>query len=59
MLTHHAHMLPSFEAMRASDQHTIRFTQSKMSFNHGWLVQGEAPPAPLFAKFKEVLQTLP
>ena len=59
VLTHHAHMLPSFEAMRASDQHTIRFTQSKMSFNHGWLVQGEAPPAPLFAKFKEVLQTLP
>ena len=26
-----------------------------MGFNHGWLVQGEAPPAPLFAKFKEVL----
>merc|ERR1719335_909034 len=43
--------------MAAVDQHTIRFTQSKMSFNHGWLVQGEAPPAPLFAKFKEVLQT--
>ena len=39
VLTHHAHMLPSFEAMRAADQHTIRFTQSKMSFNHGWLVQ--------------------
>merc|ERR1719453_2587147 len=28
-----------------------------MNFNHGWLVQGEAPPAPLFAKFKEVMRT--
>ena len=26
-----------------------------MSFNHGWLVQGEAPPSPLFAKFKEAM----
>jgi len=57
VLTHHSHMLPSFFGCSAADQHTIRFTQSKMSFNHGWLVQGEAPPAPLFAKFKEVLQT--
>ena len=43
VLTHHAHMLPSFEAMSAADQHTIRFTQSKMSFNHGWLVQAPNP----------------
>ena len=34
----------------------IRFTQSKIGFNHGWLVQGEAPPAALFSKFKGVIQ---
>ena len=55
VLDFHAGNLPSFEAMNADDQRTIRFTQSKMQFNHGWLVQGEAPPAPLFAKFKEVM----
>merc|ERR1719453_2344972 len=43
--------------MTEANQKTIRFTQSKMGFNHGWLVQGEAPPAPLFAKFKEVMQS--
>ena len=57
VLDFNAYLLPSFAAMREHDQKTIRFTQSKMSFNHGWLVQGEAPPAPLFAKFKEVMQS--
>ena len=57
VLDHHPSLLPSFGAAREEDQRTIRFTQSKMGFNHGWLVQGEAPPAPLFAKFKEVVAT--
>ena len=55
VLDFHSELLPSFVAMSQADQRTIRFTQSKMSFNHGWLVQGEAPPSPLFAKFKEVM----
>ena len=49
------HLLPSFEGLTPSNKRSVRFTQSKMQFNHGWLVQGEAPPAPLFAKFKEVM----
>ena len=36
VLDFHSHLLPSFVAMREHDQKTIRFTQSKMSFNHGW-----------------------
>ena len=55
VLDHYGESIPSYIAMSQDDQRTIRFTQSKMGFNHGWLVQGEAPPAPLFAKFKEVL----
>ena len=54
VLDFHASLLPSFAELTVADQHTVRFTQSKMSFNHGWLVQGEAPPSPLFAKFKQV-----
>mmetsp|Transcript_58618 Transcript_58618/g.96766 ORF Transcript_58618/g.96766 Transcript_58618/m.96766 type:complete len:993 (-) Transcript_58618:255-3233(-) len=55
VLTHHADLLPSFAALSAASQNSIRFTQSKMSFNHGWLVQGEAPPSQQFARFKEVM----
>lgn len=54
LLTFHAHVLPSFREMSKADQRTIRFTQAKMAFNHGWLVQGEAPPGPLFSTFKSV-----
>ena len=27
----------------------------KLGFNHGWLVQAEAPPGPLFSQFKRTL----
>ena len=55
VLDHCPEVLPSCAAQSEDDQRTIRFTQSKMGFNHGWLVQGEAPPSPLFAKFKSVM----
>ena len=57
VLDYYSAHLPSFEILSSHDQRTVRFTQSKMGFNHGWLVQGEAPPSPLFAKFKEVMLT--
>jgi len=57
VLTHCGQLLPSFSELSTESQKSIRFTQSKMRFNHGWLVQGEAPPAPLFGEFKQVLQT--
>jgi hypothetical protein len=39
--------LPSFEGLPPEHQRSVRFTQSKMSFNHGWLVQVSCPsPSP-------------
>ena len=35
----------------------MRFTQADLGFNHGWLVQAEAPPGALFAQFKRLLST--
>ena len=49
--------LPSFSGIPARQQRTITFTQSKIGFNHGWLVQAEAPPSALFSKFKDVITT--
>ena len=46
LLTFHAEVLPSFSECTPNDQRTIRFTQAKMAFNHGWLVQARpVPPA--------------
>jgi hypothetical protein len=49
--------LPSFAALPAAQQRSVRFTQSKMGFNHGWLVQAEAPPGALFGKFKHAIDS--
>lgn len=55
VLTHYSQAVPSFVALPTAQQLSIRFTQSKMAFNHGWLVQAEAPPYPLFGPFKQVI----
>jgi hypothetical protein len=47
--------LPSFNGLPASQRESIKFTQSKIEYNMGWLVQGEAPPGALFSKFKSVI----
>ena len=49
--------LPSFKTLSTSMRETIQFTQVKIAFNHGWLVQAEAPPGPLFSQFKKALAT--
>ena len=41
VLAHHGACVPSFDALPLAQQKTIRFTQGKMQFNHGWLVQAE------------------
>merc|ERR1719346_406241 len=48
-------LLPSFEGLPDKLRQTILFTQSKMDFNNGWLVQGEAPPGKLLRVFKRVV----
>ena len=49
------HLLPSYHCLEPGQRAPILFTQGKMGFNNGWLVQGEAPPGVLFSKFKQVI----
>jgi hypothetical protein len=55
VLTHDPTALPCFAALPESLQRPIRFTQAKLGFNHGWLVQAEAPPGVLFNSFKQLI----
>jgi hypothetical protein len=48
-------LLPSFNGLEPGQRAVLIFTQSKMGFNNGWLVQGEAPPGALFSSFKRVI----
>jgi len=57
VLTHFAHLLPSYTSLGLDEQKAVRFTQGKMGFNNGWLVQGEAPPGALFKVFKDLIST--
>jgi len=52
VMLHDAAALPSFSALPAELQTVVRFTQADLGFNHGWLVQAEAPPGILFRTFK-------
>jgi len=55
ILEHYPTALPSFAGLEKVHQDSIRFTQGKMEYNMGWLVQAEAPPGPLFRKFRSVI----
>jgi len=57
VLDFHPGLLPSFGELSREEQLSVAFTQAKMNFNHGWLVQAEAPPDSLFTKFKSVIDT--
>jgi len=48
-------LLPSFAGLPKSQQASILFSQSKMEYNMGWMVQAEAPPGALLRKFREVV----
>jgi len=48
-------LLPSFNKLGPGQRAPIFFTQGRMGFNNGWFVQGEAPPAALFSKFKHMI----
>jgi len=55
VLEHCPTALPSFNGLRKDLKGTIKFTHSKMDYNMGWLVQGEAPPGALFRSFRKVI----
>ena len=56
VLTHDADALPCYADLPAEQRAPVRFTQAELSFNHGWLVQAEAPPGALLTKFKQLLE---
>jgi len=49
-------LLPSYAIMTAEQQKSVRFTQSEMGFNAGWLVQAEGPPSAVLSKLKKATQ---
>jgi len=48
-------LLPSFAGLPRNQQASILFSQSKMEYNMGWLVQAEAPPGALLRKLREIV----
>lgn len=57
VLQHDVEALPCVAALPVPAQAAIRFTQSDLGFNHGWLVQAEAPPGAVFTRFKALLDS--
>jgi len=55
IMEHFSGLLPSFHGLEPSKRAPVFFSQGKMGFNNGWLVQGEAPPGALFSTFKEMI----
>jgi len=55
VLACHPSTLPSFSRLNQAQKRSVLFTQSKLSFNHGWLLQAEATPHALFANLKRVV----
>ena len=47
--------LPAHDGLPPGQRETITFCASKIAFNHGWLVQAEAPPSALLSRFKATI----
>lgn len=56
VLTHDIDALPSYADLPAEQRAPVLFTQAELSFNHGWLVQAEAPPGALLSNFKRLIE---
>jgi len=57
ILENYPHALPSFAGLPCEQRESVKFTQAKMEYNMGWLVQAEAPPGPLFKKFRSIIRS--
>mmetsp|Transcript_12032 Transcript_12032/g.21137 ORF Transcript_12032/g.21137 Transcript_12032/m.21137 type:complete len:1058 (+) Transcript_12032:77-3250(+) len=55
ILVHYPEALPSYAGLNHKQRKVVAFTQGKMGFNNGWLVQAEAPPKALFSTFKKLI----
>lgn len=56
LMDHYPDLLPSFKELDPAERQSVQFTQCNLCFNHGWLVQAEAPPGAIFTKFREAIQ---
>ncbi|OLP76761.1 hypothetical protein AK812_SmicGene43263 [Symbiodinium microadriaticum] len=52
---HYPDLLPSFKDLDPAERQSVQFTQCNLCFNHGWLVQAEAPAGAIFSKFREAV----
>jgi hypothetical protein len=55
IMDYYPDMLPSFKGLDREERRSVQFTQCNLCFNHGWLVQAEAPPGAVFTSFREAL----
>jgi len=55
VMDHFPDLLPSFKGLNPEERSCVQFTQCNLCFNHGWLVQAEAPPGAVFTKFRQCL----
>lgn len=56
VMEHYPNILPSYGALEPGQRAPLLFTQSRMNFNMGWMVQGESPPGALFSSFKKIIR---
>ena len=56
VLKHDKDALPSYADLPQEQRKPVRFTQAELAFNHGWLVQAEAPPGMLLRNFKRLIE---
>jgi len=55
IMDHYPDMLPSYRDLHHEEKLSVQFTQCNLCFNHGWLVQAEAPPGAIFTAFRNAL----
>eukprot|EP00403_Amphidinium_massartii_P049386 CAMPEP_0178465670 /NCGR_PEP_ID=MMETSP0689_2-20121128/51484_1 /TAXON_ID=160604 /ORGANISM="Amphidinium massartii, Strain CS-259" /LENGTH=1352 /DNA_ID=CAMNT_0020092623 /DNA_START=215 /DNA_END=4273 /DNA_ORIENTATION=+ len=55
VLMNYPQVLPSFHGLPKRQQEAIKFSQCKMEYNMGWLVQAEAPPRALLRTLRQVV----
>jgi len=56
VLSFYGDLLPSFAMLPRMQKKSIVFSQCKLDYNMGWLVQAEAPPGALFSTFKKIIR---
>eukprot|EP00929_Paragymnodinium_shiwhaense_P013106 TRINITY_DN120972_c0_g1_i1.p1 TRINITY_DN120972_c0_g1~~TRINITY_DN120972_c0_g1_i1.p1 ORF type:complete len:912 (-),score=183.20 TRINITY_DN120972_c0_g1_i1:119-2854(-) len=55
LMDHYPELLPSFNGLSAEEKRSVKFTQSELCYNQGWLVQAEAPPGAIFSTMRRLM----